>query len=89
MAANCVTDSGGMEEESRIPWVPCVTLRENTERPETIEVGANMLAGYRHQDIVRCAHEMMDKPGGWKNPFGDGKAGERIIEITHNKLNEC
>jgi UDP-N-acetylglucosamine 2-epimerase (non-hydrolysing) len=83
-----LTDSGGVQEESCILGVPCVTLRENTERPETIEAGANMLAGYRQQDIIRCAREMMDKQGGWKNPFGDGKAGERIIEATHYRLNE-
>ncbi len=77
-----LTDSGGVQEESCILGVPCVTLRENTERPETIEVGANVLAGYRSEDIVKSARAMMKKGNGWQNPFGDGHAGERIIEIT-------
>jgi UDP-N-acetylglucosamine 2-epimerase (non-hydrolysing) len=82
-----LTDSGGVQEESCILGVPCVTLRENTERPETIEVGANVLAGYRCGDIVKCARAMMKKGKGWQNPFGDGHAGERIIDITADLLN--
>lgn len=81
-----LTDSGGVQEESCILGVPCVTLRENTERPETIEAGANVLAGYRHKDIVKCARGMVEKKSGWRNPFGDGHAGERIIDITVNVL---
>jgi UDP-N-acetylglucosamine 2-epimerase (non-hydrolysing) len=77
-----LTDSGGVQEESCILGVPCVTLRENTERPETIDVGANVLAGHRRDDIVKCARTMEKKSGGWKNPFGDGHAGERIVDIT-------
>jgi UDP-N-acetylglucosamine 2-epimerase (non-hydrolysing) len=81
-----LTDSGGVQEESCILGVPCVTLRENTERPETIEAGANVLAGYRHGDILRCARAMMEKGNEWQNPFGDGHAGERIIDITIKAL---
>jgi UDP-N-acetylglucosamine 2-epimerase (non-hydrolysing) len=81
-----LTDSGGVQEESCILGVPCVTLRENTERPETIEAGANALAGYRHEDIVRRAGDMLNKNNGWQNPFGDGHAGERIIDITIKAL---
>ena len=81
-----LTDSGGVQEESCILGVPCVTLRENTERPETIEVGANVLAGYRHEDIARCARDMLGKQSGWQNPFGDGHAGERIVDITKISL---
>lgn len=81
-----LTDSGGVQEESCILDVPCVTLRENTERPETIEAGANVLAGHKHEDILRYARAMMKKGSGWQNPFGDGHAGKRIMDITIKAL---
>jgi len=81
-----LTDSGGVQEECCILGVPCVTLRENTERPETVDVGANMLAGYKSDRILGCAMEMMDRRKPWVNPFGDGKAGNRIINITEKAL---
>lgn len=49
-----LTDSGGVQEEACVLKVPCVTLRNNTERPETLEVGANILAGMNTQKIVDC-----------------------------------
>ncbi len=76
-----LTDSGGVQEESCIFKVPCITLRENTERPETIDCGANMLAGTDTKRILKCAEKMMNISRDWDNPFGDGKTGERIIEI--------
>jgi UDP-N-acetylglucosamine 2-epimerase (non-hydrolysing) len=57
-------------------------LRDNTERPETIEVGANILAGASPDKIVECARLMLQKDASWSNPFGDGKAGERIVKIV-------
>lgn len=77
-----LTDSGGLQEESCILGVPCVTLRDNTERPETVEVGANVLAGAEPEVMLSCAREMLAQETSWTNPFGDGKAGERIIQIT-------
>lgn len=77
-----LTDSGGVQEESCILGVPCVTIRENTERPETVDVGANVIAGFRHENIVGAARKMLGKKGKWENPFGDGKAGEKIIEVS-------
>lgn len=74
------TDSGGVQEEACILGVPCVTLRDNTERPETIEVGANVLAGAEPEAIVNRAKVMIGKTVGWRNPFGDGHASERIVE---------
>ncbi|HKT21487.1 MAG TPA: UDP-N-acetylglucosamine 2-epimerase, partial [Nitrososphaerales archaeon] len=74
-----LTDSGGVQEEACVLGVPCVTLRDNTERPETIHVGANVLAGTEPGRIVRESMGMIKKRGGWKNPFGDGKAAERIV----------
>ncbi len=72
------TDSGGVQEEACILGIPCVTLRDNTERPETLEVGANILAGALPENIVKCA-QMMIKNRKWRNPFGDGTAAKRII----------
>jgi UDP-N-acetylglucosamine 2-epimerase (non-hydrolysing) len=76
-----LTDSGGVQEEACILGVPCVTVRDNTERPETLEVGSNMLAGADSQKIAESAQLMLQRPRSWKNPFGDGKAAERIVEI--------
>lgn len=76
-----VTDSGGLQEEACCLHVPCVTLRDNTERPESLDVGANVLAGAEPGNIVRCASTMQSKPRDWPNPFGDGHSGERIVDL--------
>jgi len=76
-----LTDSGGVQEEACILSVPCVTLRDNTERPETIEVGANILAGTSSGNIFECTRRMLGRKNDWQNPFGDGKAGEKIVSI--------
>ena len=76
-----LTDSGGMQEESCILKVPCVTLRENTERPETIEVGCNMLSGTDPKSILDASEAMLNKKIKWENPFGDGHTAERIVDI--------
>lgn len=76
-----LTDSGGVQEESCILGVPCVTLRDNTERPETLEVGSNILAGTTPEKILECSQMMLGRENNWSNPFGDGKAGERIVSI--------
>ena len=76
-----LTDSGGVQEESCILSTPCVTLRYNTERPETLEVGSNILAGTKPNSILECVRIMNDKQKKWDNPFGDGKAGEKIVKI--------
>ena len=61
--------------------VPCVTLRDNTERPETLEVGSNVLAGVNQERILEGVNFMLTKQRNWKNPFGDGKAREKIVRI--------
>jgi UDP-N-acetylglucosamine 2-epimerase (non-hydrolysing) len=83
-----LTDSGGVQEESCILRTPCVTLRENTERPETLEVGASMLAGADHEKILECSEVMMKRSNGWVNPFGDGRSSKRIVNIltSHNSF---
>jgi UDP-N-acetylglucosamine 2-epimerase (non-hydrolysing) len=80
-AAMMLTDSGGLQEEACCLGVPCVTLRDNTERPESVEVGANVLAGADPERIVACVRAMKERRGGWKNPFGDGRSGERIVDV--------
>lgn len=77
-----LTDSGGVQEEACVLGVPCVTVRQSTERPETVEVGANVVAGVGHDAILEGVNRMSGRRGGWKNPFGDGRAGERIVEIV-------
>lgn len=76
-----LTDSGGVQEEACILQVPCVTLRENTERPETVEVGANLLAGSDSDRIVTAVERMFSSNRRWHNPYGDGTAGKRMVEI--------
>jgi UDP-N-acetylglucosamine 2-epimerase (non-hydrolysing) len=75
-----LTDSGGVQEETCILGVPCVTLRENTERPETLEVKSNILAGADGGMMLKGAKQMLKQAVGWKNPFGDGQASKLIVE---------
>ena len=81
-AALVITDSGGLQEETCILNTPCVTVRENTERPETIEVGANVIGGIRRQTILPAIEKMLNKKPDWLNPFGDGRASEKIINYV-------
>jgi len=76
-----LTDSGGVQEEACILGVPCVTLRDSTERPETLEVGSNMLAGSDGGRIIEAAEQMLARPTAWENPFGNGDAGKRIVDV--------
>ena len=81
-----LTDSGGVQEETCILGTPCVTLRENTERPETVSVGANVVAGTSPEEIVACATVMFSKKNGWENPFGDGTAAKQIMRIVREEV---
>ena len=81
-----LTDSGGVQEEACILGVPCVTLRNNTERPETINVGANILAGTDPKDIIEKTKLMLSKNIDWSNPLGDGNASKRIIDAIINNF---
>lgn len=77
-----LTDSGGVQEEACILGVPCVTLRDNTERPETIDVGANRLVGTQPSDIVEGARIMSNVETNWEQPFGDGTAAIQILDTV-------
>jgi UDP-N-acetylglucosamine 2-epimerase (non-hydrolysing) len=79
-AALILTDSGGIQEEACILGIKCVTLRESTERPETIQVGSNLLAGTNPKRILVQSNRMVRSKGKWSNPFGDGNAAKKIIE---------
>ncbi|MEI6528805.1 MAG: UDP-N-acetylglucosamine 2-epimerase (non-hydrolyzing) [Candidatus Falkowbacteria bacterium] len=75
------TDSGGVQEEACVLNIPCITLRNNTERPETIDVGANILVGTNPDSILRGGKKILKNVKKWKNPFGTGHAAEKIITI--------
>jgi UDP-N-acetylglucosamine 2-epimerase (non-hydrolysing) len=82
-AALVITDSGGIQEETTFLGVPCVTLRENTERPVTVTEGTNYLTGTDPRNILATIRSILagDKKNSSIPPFWDGKAGARIIEI--------
>ncbi len=81
-----LTDSGGLQEESCILKVPCITLRDNTERPETLDVGSNILAGTKSEQILEYAKKMIQIGSDWKNPFGNGNSGGMIIDILQGDI---
>ena len=82
-ASLVMTDSGGLQEETTALGVPCLTLRENTERPITCEIGTNRLVGNDPRNIMDGFYEVMN--WGWKKgeipPKWDGKAAERLVRI--------
>jgi len=84
-----LTDSGGVQKEAFWLRTPCVTLRESTEWVETVELGANRLVGADPVKIVRAVREILENESEVRNtiesapnPFGDGKASERIVEAV-------
>ena len=85
-AALVLTDSGGLQEESCFFQVPCVTLRENTERPETLEIGSNVLAGTEPGRVRSAVRRQLDAPRGWPNPYGDGTTSRRIAALVAERL---
>lgn len=76
-----LTDSGGVQEESCILMTPCVTLRDNTERPETVDAGANVIVGCEADRIVSGVEKMLKVKHDWKNPFGNGEAAVKMFKI--------
>ena len=82
-----LTDSGGMQEETTILGVPCLTLRENTERPITITEGTNRLVGTNTQAIIAGYRESLNgSPNNNRPKFWDGKTSERIVKILQKLL---
>jgi UDP-N-acetylglucosamine 2-epimerase (non-hydrolysing) len=77
-----VTDSGGIQEETTILGIPCVTVRENTERPVTVNSGTNTIAGTKTDAIKNAIRRQLDlKTGNGVPKNWDGRAGARIIDI--------
>jgi UDP-N-acetylglucosamine 2-epimerase (non-hydrolysing) len=82
-----LTDSGGIQEEATVLGVPCVTLRENTERPVTITQGTNVLSGTERDAIISYASRQLRRPRKVKRPrFWDGRAGERVIKALVREM---
>lgn len=77
-----ITDSGGIQEEACVLRVPCITLRENTERPESLDIGGNILVGSDKQRLMDAVDRFEHTTINWYNPFGDGHAAERMIDIV-------
>jgi UDP-N-acetylglucosamine 2-epimerase (non-hydrolysing) len=82
-ASLVITDSGGIQEETTVLKIPCVTLRENTERPSTVSLGTNYLIGTDPAKILDTVNEILQGRGkkGKTPPLWDGKSGERIVAI--------
>jgi len=78
-----LTDSGGIQEETTALGVPCITLRENTERPITVEEGTNTIVGSDPDKILACVSNTLETGGksGMVPELWDGKAAERIAKI--------
>jgi UDP-N-acetylglucosamine 2-epimerase (non-hydrolysing) len=87
-AALVITDSGGLQEETTVLGVPCVTIRENTERPVTVELGTNYLAGTMPEAILSAAREILsgNAKRGTVPPLWDGEAAGRISAILLRSL---
>jgi len=85
-AALVFTDSGGVQQEACIHHIPCVTLRDNTEWTETIDISANRLAGCDRERILAAAHQAIAVEPNWPVPFGDGAAARRIVDVAERVL---
>ena len=83
-----LTDSGGIQEETTILKVPCLTLRENTERPITLEVGSNRLVGSDPSKIIAAYQEVTTAGAADSEipPLWDGRAAERIVEVLQREI---
>ncbi len=86
-----ITDSGGVQEESTFLHVPCLTLRDNTERPVTISHGTNRLIGSRPVDLARTTFETLARhdPPKPAPPLWDGHASDRIAEVLCAAIGEA
>jgi UDP-N-acetylglucosamine 2-epimerase (non-hydrolysing) len=82
-----LTDSGGIQEEAPSLGKPVLVLRDKTERPEAVSAGTARLVGTNERRIVEGAEHLLDDPHAYQrmarrhNPYGDGKASERIADV--------
>jgi UDP-N-acetylglucosamine 2-epimerase (non-hydrolysing) len=90
MAKACfvVTDSGGIQEETTVLEIPCLTMRSNTERPSTVIDGTNRLVGNDREKILAALEEILT--GHFKKgiipPLWDGKAAQRVVDIIESRI---
>ncbi|HMF58070.1 MAG TPA: UDP-N-acetylglucosamine 2-epimerase (non-hydrolyzing) [Pyrinomonadaceae bacterium] len=87
-----LTDSGGIQEETTALSIPCLTLRENTERPITVEMGTNKIVGTNAERIVSAAHEVLNTPrekfSSRVPPLWDGHTADRILDAIEGMRDE-
>jgi UDP-N-acetylglucosamine 2-epimerase (non-hydrolysing) len=84
-----LTDSGGIQEETTVLGIPCLTLRDNTERPITVTEGTNQLVGRETEAIIRGARRALDGEIAPRHPaLWDGRAGERVAAAIAASLLE-
>ena len=85
-----MTDSGGLQEETTVVGVPCITLRENTERPVTVDQGTNTIVGQDRAQIIAVMKDVLDNGGkrGRRPELWDGRAAERIKRILNDWLQQ-
>jgi UDP-N-acetylglucosamine 2-epimerase len=87
-----LTDSGGIQEEAPALAKPVLVMRENTERPEAVDAGTAKLVGTDRAEIVARAEELLTDPRAYErmatatNPYGDGRASEKILQFLSERL---
>ena len=87
-----MSDSGGVQEEAPSLGKPVLVMRESTERPEALEAGTVRLVGANTKKIIEETELLLDDPIEYRrrcaiaNPFGDGKAAERIVDILKERI---
>jgi UDP-N-acetylglucosamine 2-epimerase (non-hydrolysing) len=83
-----LSDSGGLQEETTALGVPCVTMRDNTERPVTVDEGSNVLAGTDPDVVVAACLEVIQHGGkrGRRPALWDGHAAKRIVDVLASRL---
>ena len=85
-----LTDSGGLQEETTALGIPCLTIRENTERPVTITQGTNQLVGTDKEKIISAGLEALQGNGkaGIVPKYWDGKTSSRIVDVLLQSIDE-
>jgi UDP-N-acetylglucosamine 2-epimerase len=79
-----VTDSGGIQKEAFYLQTPCVTVRNETEWPETVQLGWNRLAPSQSETIVEYVLDAMQSKGIAGNPYGEGQTSEKIVDLLQS-----
>ena len=81
-----VSDSGGVQEEACILRVPLITIRNSTERPETLEIGCNILSKIKDKMVYKNAMKILNRKIKWKNPYGNGDAALKSYSVIKDFL---